>query len=1145
MFTKNDIIIYAGDEGTFNRGAELAEKNNYDKLLMSVDETALSGECKGSGSSVYQCSVDMGNPAKPKGQCNCPSRQKPCKHIIGLLICKLTEKTFDVTDTLISTVKPTTKKKTTSKSIIKQEETKEILPPIVVGGDKVVLADWWWDEDDEEDEEFSIRNLTTLPEPPVIEAQSSGEYKDVKLLIKNDDLYDVYWNHNHSEEAVKKRVERVLGEKDKEDISVWDLTDILKDYLTWLKDIPAIGEFYTRAAGIVSPKTFKEFTGRAFREMLRYTVDKKDIEGVTLLYSLGARIVDEKDYDSHPMVNNFISEYKKYNDPHKVKEIFDTYLKEQAKITAPKIADGIKECIEVAKRKAKESGSEEIFPENVFGFYIYCSSSDQTIRLDNASKEGNELEVETKGFKSVSTSLIMEYLRGELLPLIEEMDRDGVFDNLRHDLFTIRYIYGSKEEIFFRKKYDKYEESKKAFDKILHKMETSENWKETVLLADDVIRILLCGFYDKSDPDRALAITLRHFFSLDQEAEFKGYQIFKEYNEDYAKWGYEYALAMEKNGHFDLALRAAMRSRRKNYEPSVQLHKRLKVEYNERALRKGTAYTEDSSYGPDPKLIAQVFTPEELVIKTDNIVAKADYQGTVIIRFLIECEDGYREALDFLNRIMAKGYSRLQGGYYLIVCFAYKTEYIKGVNIPKNSNHAFFARAVRYPNLRDKITEYIDHVMRRYHWYRDMDGEDSAMPGFFAAIALLMTDKKYLYLAGELASSCDSDHMDLQRKLVAPIAKRWPEEPDMFEAVYRISGTVYEYRRFGIPKGMFENINTAKAYLKAYESNLCNDIEDVANMFINRSKKTSLMLLKEMINQVESNEDKNVYIKLHNYLLNHNNEDKAPKNGEEIPLLKVEVKEEDLKVKQNPEIILNSDLQTFLDATKVSDNNPAVITKNEAAQAGVDLDDTDEIEALNIVVFSPAIISDPKILDYFYRDSYSPSNKRRDGIFYHRGVEAFLLGDYYIDLAKMEYEYGIVICDGQNRPYVLYGIYDEGTVQLALVSGQLTNPGKIEEIRKQTIIQISDKKILTNDLIPLEEKVERLHHAYAVHWLYRTVEVAKQIKPEHGKAYEAALLFRAYAEEKRDNLLEVIRIYQELIRLQPENKKYYTQKMSL
>ena len=47
------------------------------------DELAVWGECRGSGTSQYQCQAALADGA---ARCSCPSRKLPCKHALGLLL---------------------------------------------------------------------------------------------------------------------------------------------------------------------------------------------------------------------------------------------------------------------------------------------------------------------------------------------------------------------------------------------------------------------------------------------------------------------------------------------------------------------------------------------------------------------------------------------------------------------------------------------------------------------------------------------------------------------------------------------------------------------------------------------------------------------------------------------------------------------------------------------------------------------------------------------------------------------------------------------------------------------------------------------------------------------------------------------------
>lgn len=79
-------------------GRGLVVKNKFLKLHKSADDTLLFGACQGSGKDPYQCSADFATPASPVYRCNCPSRQFPCKHSLGLMYAFVQGKSFSVAD---------------------------------------------------------------------------------------------------------------------------------------------------------------------------------------------------------------------------------------------------------------------------------------------------------------------------------------------------------------------------------------------------------------------------------------------------------------------------------------------------------------------------------------------------------------------------------------------------------------------------------------------------------------------------------------------------------------------------------------------------------------------------------------------------------------------------------------------------------------------------------------------------------------------------------------------------------------------------------------------------------------------------------------------------------------------------------------
>ncbi|WP_233567977.1 SWIM zinc finger family protein [Cohnella faecalis] len=96
QLTEAYVDQLALNANAIKNGKDLARKNNFPLLCQSDDGTLLFGECKGSGSEPYRCSVDFLKSDSPVFRCSCPSRQFPCKHLLGLLYSYCSGKEFAI-----------------------------------------------------------------------------------------------------------------------------------------------------------------------------------------------------------------------------------------------------------------------------------------------------------------------------------------------------------------------------------------------------------------------------------------------------------------------------------------------------------------------------------------------------------------------------------------------------------------------------------------------------------------------------------------------------------------------------------------------------------------------------------------------------------------------------------------------------------------------------------------------------------------------------------------------------------------------------------------------------------------------------------------------------------------------------------------
>lgn len=96
--TEAYVDSLAINASAMKNGRDLVKKKSFPILGKSVDESLIFGECKGSGKEPYRCSVDLVKPDEPVFRCSCPSRQFPCKHILGLMYAYVQGDSFVTAD---------------------------------------------------------------------------------------------------------------------------------------------------------------------------------------------------------------------------------------------------------------------------------------------------------------------------------------------------------------------------------------------------------------------------------------------------------------------------------------------------------------------------------------------------------------------------------------------------------------------------------------------------------------------------------------------------------------------------------------------------------------------------------------------------------------------------------------------------------------------------------------------------------------------------------------------------------------------------------------------------------------------------------------------------------------------------------------
>jgi hypothetical protein len=87
-WTIEQVTSFAPDEGSVKRGKSIAKLNKWQ--VLHQNDRAIWGECKGSDSQPYRTGVDLNGPAF---KCSCPVRKPPCKHVIALMLLRVSSET--------------------------------------------------------------------------------------------------------------------------------------------------------------------------------------------------------------------------------------------------------------------------------------------------------------------------------------------------------------------------------------------------------------------------------------------------------------------------------------------------------------------------------------------------------------------------------------------------------------------------------------------------------------------------------------------------------------------------------------------------------------------------------------------------------------------------------------------------------------------------------------------------------------------------------------------------------------------------------------------------------------------------------------------------------------------------------------------
>jgi hypothetical protein len=509
---------------------------------------------------------------------------------------------------------------------------------------------------------------------------------------------------------------------------------------------------------------------------------------------------------------------------------------------------------------------------------------------------------------------------------------------------------------------------------------------------------------------------------------------------------------------------------------------------------------------------AEHFTEAGVFLNTNNVIARAYKNGNIYIRFKIEGEAGYAEALDWLNALLEKKYADLNSGYSIHVRFLIEPVFIKqlenavnedeGYGFPKTSCHAFFARAVQYLALREKVKRYAENALHKYDWYTDLDGEENTVTGTFAALALAFCEEQYVPLAGLYGRESDDEHQYIQLMVTKPLFKQWGATPAVACALFDIAASNGQDGEIYLPQALLQSPACLKAIVEHCETGpLAGDkfLKHCVPRFVegiwSDDAKKNLKRLALMRNDAAPAEDKNTIAEFYNFYKKYAAELHGEDYGNDIHF----------EGESPPDIVI----------PEYHENPPLLLSRKEAKAAGWEWDD-DWYDDKRGILVHPASVDSLELYDYITAQwELACKNHKNLAMSRHWSEECFRVGEYVFNTRGMKYSCALVLTDGKNKPFALYGILNA----VPLVTRWCRRPFKTAEeayaARVSALIREAPEKPVSSEAdLALEKRHDVAMPALFYEQFWIAGQIAKEFTPEQGRFYDAALVVRIQIAKK-------------------------------
>ncbi|WP_294953366.1 DUF6138 family protein [uncultured Gilliamella sp.] len=835
-----------------------------------------------------------------------------------------------------------------------------------------------------------------------------------------------------------------------------------------------------------------------------------------------------------------------------------------------KIVNALQSIFDTNQAEDEKNIPANKFPENVCGFNItfdYKTLEIYALFNERNSKRYysesiNELEYNASIY---GVEINNQYLVPLLTEKLQKMLDDVFFGDMTSKYFRISLC--QPDNILIETPIEQtYRQTKiLELESDLKYLEQSEEYHADLLTNTVEEYFAFNGIIDNYDTDRILALLKKYLYSGEKEAESKGRSLLDKYCDfDYNKWRLVDLQFEWENFAFKYADIHIQPLVDKGYEPAIlQKHAWDKLGIIDSKSDSKPEKKDDPDDQSETERFYDTFTETDVFCETDTIIARAmPTGGEIYLRFKQESEQAYSDALDYLNNLMAKGYSNIFEGHWLHIYFVAKPEYYSefakyvkkyvhfeelelGAGGIACCSHVFFRKAAMYESLHDKIREFVDLTMYEFDYSFDLQDEYSSVAGAFAAIALAMTDVKHMDLAIKFALETDGDHEYLAGNFGIVLEKYWGITPETAVAIALLQLT-HGQHMYELPSQFYKIPQNLASLTDYYRNNepknpYCKLTYLVKYLFGEPSD--SLKKLKKLFNNATDPQEKLIYADFHDLVLEVlKDEDEV--SGQPI-IYNISPKPES----DSEPLIINE--QDFIE------NPPCVITPLQAKKRGFDVRELETCDSSWIaVIFAPLTITNPYIFDAIIQYYKVRNDIGARSVIIWGAEKAYCFGKrVVIDFSGTPYQVGMGIY-GKNQAQLIYGVMDFAKIAVAM-NKQAPDKEKLYALRKQYYYFDSPKGSPNIDyskpgIMYLDEA---LGAGIYKDDNYRAIKQLEKITPDMGEVYDASLLFMAYIQQKKlDYAMEKLQrkldttelkqVYQTAQKRLPQYQEYWQEKLA-